>query len=189
MRSAICLPFGIGAWVSEIRTARAAALAREDSPKFKQAISTAIAISVAPREPVDLAHGPLTYPPHCMVVYHSGPPGSAVNWLDESARKYHYACPHEWLATTKEGVKLVALVSYNTVEAIGEYDCAGCGSAYRSIWDVVLVDLAAQRVIAVTHIYEYDPSHLDNPFSRNHSSWPRESEVVSAIRECVTFPR
>lgn len=122
--------------------------------------------------------GALNYPSHSIVVYS----------FDSSGGSYHRACPREWLATTKEGVRLVILVSRGNLERIGRYEPTGV-TAFETIWNVVFVDLSSQHIVARTSIVERDPSTVGptSLLDRDHSSPPTESEVVSAIQKTVTF--
>lgn len=128
----------------------------------------------------------MTYPLHSLVVYKFGHDPPQVDWLDEDRRAYHYACPREWLARTKEDIKVVALVDWAKSDLIGQYSNAG-GPAYTDTWNVVFVDVSENHVVATAHIKETDPTTRDNLFGRDHNSRPTESEVVSAIRHTISF--
>jgi len=133
------------------------------------------------------SYGPgVTYPLHSLVVY-KPENDTAVDWSNEARRGYHYACPREWLARTKEDIRVVALLSWAKSEVVGHY-VPGGNPAYTDTWDVVFVDLSEHRVVAVANIRESDPDSPDTQlFSRHHSSAPTQAGVVSAIRDAVSF--
>lgn len=172
---------------------------RAEASKFEGLISAARGYST------QLSNRQLIYPLHSIVAYSFGRDRSgAVDWAgekkpgegipeDASLRHfsgvYHYACPHEWLATTKEEVKLVVLVSEGSYKEIGHYE-RGAGPAYQSTWDVEFADVASQHIVSKAHIIESD--HDIGPlslFDSNSSTVPTDSEVISAIQGAVSFVR
>ena len=155
------------------------AIASEFSLKFKDLVL------VASRYTAETSDKSLVYPAHSLVVYR---PDASGERADEEQCSYHYGCPKKWLATTKEEVKLVVLVSRGNEEATGRYEPTGV-TAFKQNWNVVFVDLATQRIVARALITEYDPKVVSamNMFDRNHSSLPMKSEVVSAIQNIVSF--
>lgn len=137
----------------------------EDSTRFREALAIAVSVSsrtvgedtpsgvgvtISDRYSAKSSGATVKYPPHSLVVY-APKDGAEVDWSKQELRKYHYECPREWLATTKQDVKVVALVTTGKREIIGHYE-PGSDLAYKTTWDVTFVDLAAERVVAVAHV-------------------------------------
>jgi hypothetical protein len=156
---------------------------KAEAPKFEEAISAAMGCKTE-----SLGHV-LVYPLHSLVVYSPElGDGAAAGWTSEARRRYHYACPRDWLATAKENARLVVLVSLGDLREMGRYEPTGV-TAFEATWNVVFVDVASKHIVAKAYIVERDPQSVGplSVFERDHSSAPTEDEVVSAIRKTVSF--
>jgi hypothetical protein len=173
---AIPLSLKIGLFLARSGEAETAML-HHDSLELGGAIHVAMGCT---RESL---RGHLVYPAHTLVVFTVV--DQNVFW-DEQASSYHYACPSEWLATKKDDVKLVVLVSRGATVEIGHY-WPGGSSAYMTTWNPVFVDLASRSIVAKGKIAEYDPDWPSLLDWRNHESRPTGDEVVSTIRGTVNF--
>lgn len=150
-----------------------------EGSQFIEKISQAI--SVAREGP---SGGPKkTYPKHSLVVCKVT---EKLDWADKAQRMYHYGCPNEWLATTKNQVKLVVLVKSEKRDVIGRYSVTG-STAYSKEWSVTCVDLELEHVIARGTISKTDPSR--RPSIGSDDSWdpPSRWEVESEIGKLVGF--
>jgi len=155
--------------------------AKAEFPKFKEAISAALGSDA------ESLGAPLHYPRNSLVVYAVRGKGGALD--DQGYVRYYYGCPGEWLAVTKEGVRLVVLVSFDSFEVIGRYSSSGA-PAYKGNWKVEFVDLYSRHIVARKIVSVRDPDTLPNvsaPFAGDSHSWPGEGEVVSTIRGTVSF--
>jgi hypothetical protein len=180
-----------------------AAKARMDALYFRETVQVAMDINKEGTYSYVYRSDPIVYPLHSLVVFTPGANIQGRNdgsryvftinaniqdWNDKDLWEYQNACPRKWLATKKEEVKFVAIVTKVEMMEIGHYDSGG-STAYGTTWNVIFVDLVKKEIVSIAYIKENDPERLDDPFSRNSGSSPTDSEIVSAIREHISFTK
>ncbi len=140
-------------------------------------------VSAARSYKTENLHGQLVYPFHSIVVYSLGSGSGGRSVFD-----YHFACPFEWRATTKEEARLVVLVEdSHSSTLIGHYWDSGGRAAYSSRWNVLFIDLALRQIVAVAGITITDPEYLSRGSNNPSDDDPNDEKVVSAIRKTVKF--
>ena len=153
----------------EAETARVAAA----TARFKDAVTAATEYRTATKSTWRPRGGPLVYPLRSLIVYYDT--GAAkLTW------SLHYACPREWLATTKEDVRVVALISWDSEQLLGQI---GNHSWHKYFWQVNFVDLTARTIVAREYITESDPEYAID----YHTPEVEKTDAVSAIRKTISF--